>query len=117
MTSTWAAVSTQTATSPTRWKALTSVTIRNNHNQPVAGASVTIRTQTRVGTGGWTTVSPDTVATTGATGTLNVDSGFYRSSGSTAPRADEIRFQVVAVSAPGLTWQTNTSWVGALKPN
>jgi hypothetical protein len=41
----------------------------------------------------------------------------FRSSGSTQPRADEIRFQVTSVVKQGLTWQTNTNRVSASKPN
>ena len=114
MISTWGAVTTSTATSPTRWSAQTSVTIRNNYNVAVSGATVVIKVQYRKSSGSWST-APNLTGTTNATGTLLLDSGLYNSTGSS--RADEIRFQVTSVTKSGLTWTSNTSTVGATKPN
>ena len=90
-----------------------SVTILNDLDAPVAGATVVIGIEYRKGSN-WSS-APDLTATTNATGTLLIDSGFYRSGG--GQRADEIRFRVISVTAPGLTWQANSQVVSADDPN
>jgi hypothetical protein len=115
--STWGPVSTRTASNPTRWAAATSVTVRDEYGQAVNGATVVIRIQYRTSGGNWATVSPDASGTTNASGTLLIDSGLFRSSGTTQPRADEIRFQVRSVTKAGLEWESNTNRVSAAKPN
>jgi len=111
--STFGQVTTSTASNPTRWSAQTSVAIRNNANAPVPGATVVVGIEFRKG-GTWSS-GPNLTATTNATGTLLIDSGLYPSSGGS--RADEIRFRVISVTAPGLTWQPNAQAPSALKPN
>jgi hypothetical protein len=89
------------------------VTIRNNYNAVVPGATVVVQVQFRRGSS-WSTAS-NLTGTTNASGTLQLDSGLYRSSGGS--RADEIRFEVLSVTSPGLTWQSSTTSVGATRPN
>jgi hypothetical protein len=89
------------------------VTIRNNYNAAVSGATVVVQVRFRRGST-WSTAS-NLTGTTNATGTLLLDSGLYRSSG--GEQTDEIRFQVLSVTAPGLSWQANTTSVGATRPN
>jgi hypothetical protein len=89
------------------------VTVRNNYNATVSGATVVVKVDYRRSSTWYS--SPNLTATTNASGVATFNSILYNSSGSS--RADEIRFQVQSVTSPGLTWQVNTTTVSALRPN
>jgi hypothetical protein len=112
--STLATTTTYTATSPNRWGARTTVTIRNERNELVSGAVVTVGVRYRDSNGTWTNAS-NLTGTTTSTGALQFDSGLYASGGSNP--IERIRFQVLSVTRSGMTWQSNTSTVTANRPN
>jgi hypothetical protein len=105
---------TYTATSPTRWGARSTVTIRDERGALVSGAAVTVRVRYRNTSGTWTTAS-NLTGTTTSTGALQFDSGLYPSGGTTP--IDRIRFQVLSVTKSGMTWQVDSTTVTASVPN
>ena len=114
----WAQGTRRTASND-RWAAGSTLTITDDYGRPVNGATVVIRVQYKTGSassGQWTNVSPTSSATTNASGALTIDSGLFYRSGSNPPRADNIRFVVVSVTASGLTWNGADSQVTVGKP-
>lgn len=105
--------STSRSTSGTNWRASAELRVRDDLGDPVRGAVVTVRVQTRRGTGSWT--NRDTLqATTGSAGSLTFLSGWYPRSGSS--RADQVRFTVLSVSAPGLDYVSGSIAVTVDRP-
>jgi Flp pilus assembly pilin Flp len=95
---TWGSTSKQTRSG--EWKALANLTVTNGAGQPISGATVVVKVEYR-GWWGWSTAS-NLTATTSGPGSLTLDSGWYSSSGWFP--IDEIRFTVVSVTKPGVTW-------------
>ena len=94
----WGSTSKQTRSG--EWKALANLTVTDGAGQPVSGATVVVKVEYR-GWWGWSSAS-NLSATTSGPGSLTLDSGWYSSSGWFP--IDEIRFTVVSVSKPGVTW-------------
>jgi hypothetical protein len=90
------------------------VTITDDKGALVSGATVTVAVEYRRSGDSWSSAD-DLSGTTTSSGALQFDSGFYRSSG--GDRVDEIRFRVVSVTKPNMSWQANTSAVTANRPN
>lgn len=82
------------------WRANATIQVTDDLGNPVSGATVSVRISFRRGTS-WQNVSTLS-ETTGSAGSLTVQSGYYRTSGTS--RADEIRFSITSVSTPGLNY-------------
>lgn len=93
------------------WSASVLTTVRDDHGEPVVGATVQLRVRYRTPNSGWATDPALLSGATGVAGTVNLQSKNYTSSGQPGNRVVEIEFEVVDVTKAGLTWSGST-WPG-----
>ena len=101
MSASWGNATTQT-NGWSNWKALATLTVRDNRSQAVSGATVRIGVQ-YYRDGRWRDAS-DIPGSTNSNGQVTIDSGWYARNGGSSNRVDQIRFVVESVSKSGLTY-------------
>jgi hypothetical protein len=100
----------------TYWQATGTYTIRNNLNQPIANATVTIRYRTCSGVssstcGSWQTV---TLPPTNSSGQVSGTLPYLPRSGTYA--VQHVEAQVTGVTGGGVTWNGNPASLSIAKP-
>ncbi len=96
--------------STNKWRATATVRVTDDLGGAVSGAQVALEVEKQGRTGKWTGLAGTSGTTddAGVTVVSSVDVNKYPVAG--------IRFRVTSVSAPGLDWKQDDTWVGVTRP-